>query len=115
VRLVEAVGYLDSISLAESASCVLTDSGGLQEETTFLRVPCLTLRPNTERPITITEGSNRLTTLASLGADLEAAIARRGSGETFPCPALWDGKASERIADALAGPDGLTAATSASG
>ena len=50
VKLVDPVGYLDSISLADSAACVLTDSGGLQEETTFLRVPCLTLRPNTERP-----------------------------------------------------------------
>ena len=74
MRLVEPVGYLDSIGLAESAACVLTDSGGLQEETTFLRVPCLILRPNTERPITITEGSNRLTMLARLTADLDEAI-----------------------------------------
>jgi UDP-N-acetylglucosamine 2-epimerase (non-hydrolysing) len=101
VRLVEPVGYLDSIGLAEAAACVLTDSGGLQEETTFLRVPCLTLRPNTERPVTISQGSNRLTTLARLREDLDAAIARRASGEALPCPALWDGKASERIADAL--------------
>lgn len=101
VKLVEPVGYLDSVGLAEAAACVLTDSGGLQEETTFLRVPCLTLRPNTERPVTISEGSNRLTTLARLRADLEDAIARRESGATPPCPALWDGKASERVADAL--------------
>jgi UDP-N-acetylglucosamine 2-epimerase (non-hydrolysing) len=101
VKLVEPVGYLDSISLAESASCVLTDSGGLQEETTFLRVPCLTLRPNTERPITITEGSNRLTTLDRLRGDLAEAMSRRESAEALPCPTLWDGKASERIADAL--------------
>jgi len=101
VKLIEPVGYLDSIGLAEAAACVLTDSGGLQEETTFLRVPCLTLRPNTERPITISEGSNRLTTLAALRGDLEAALARRAAGEEFPCPALWDGKASERVADAL--------------
>jgi UDP-N-acetylglucosamine 2-epimerase (non-hydrolysing) len=102
VRLVDPVGYLDSIGLAESASCVLTDSGGLQEETTFLRVPCLTLRANTERPITISEGSNRLTTLERLAADLAEAIALRESGSELPCPALWDGRASERIADALA-------------
>ena len=101
VRLIEPVGYLDSISLAESASCVLTDSGGLQEETTFLRVPCLTLRPNTERPITITEGSNRLTTLDRLREDLAGALSRRDSAGALPCPALWDGKASERVADAL--------------
>jgi UDP-N-acetylglucosamine 2-epimerase (non-hydrolysing) len=101
VRLIEPVGYLDSIGLAEAAACVLTDSGGLQEETTFLRVPCLTLRPNTERPVTISEGSNRLTTLASLARDLDDAIALRESGRTLPCPALWDGRASERIAGAL--------------
>lgn len=101
VRLVEPVGYLDSIGLAEAAGCVLTDSGGLQEETTFLRVPCLTLRPNTERPVTISEGSNRLTTLAGLRDDLAAALARRASGQLLPCPALWDGRASERVADAL--------------
>lgn len=102
VRMLEPVGYLDSIGLAEDASCVLTDSGGLQEETTFLRVPCLTLRPNTERPITLTDGSNRLTTLSTLARDLEQAIALRESGRALPCPALWDGQASERIAGALA-------------
>jgi UDP-N-acetylglucosamine 2-epimerase (non-hydrolysing) len=101
MRLVEPVSYLDSIALADQAACVLTDSGGLQEEATFLRVPCLTLRPNTERPITITEGSNRLTTLATLRADLDEAIRRREAGEIFPCPPLWDGRAGERIADAL--------------
>jgi UDP-N-acetylglucosamine 2-epimerase (non-hydrolysing) len=102
VKLVEPVGYLDSIGLAEAAACVLTDSGGLQEEATFLRVPCLTLRPNTERPITISQGSNRLTALASLRGDLDAALAQRESGATLPCPAFWDGRASERVADALA-------------
>jgi UDP-N-acetylglucosamine 2-epimerase (non-hydrolysing) len=101
VRLIEPVGYLDSIGLADAAACVLTDSGGLQEETTFLRVPCLTLRPNTERPVTISQGSNRLTTLAGLRDDLDLALARRASGEPLPCPALWDGKASERVAEAL--------------
>ena len=101
MRLVEPVGYLDSIGLVEQAACVLTDSGGLQEETTYLRVPCLTLRPNTERPVTISQGSNRLTTLSRLRADLEEASRRRESEEELPCPALWDGKAAERIADAL--------------
>jgi UDP-N-acetylglucosamine 2-epimerase (non-hydrolysing) len=102
VKLVEPVGYLDSIGLVESAACVLTDSGGLQEETTYLRVPCLTLRPNTERPITISEGSNRLTTLARLRGDLDGALQLRASGAVPPCPALWDGRAAERVADALA-------------
>jgi UDP-N-acetylglucosamine 2-epimerase (non-hydrolysing) len=101
IRLVEPVGYLDSISLVDQAACVLTDSGGLQEETTFLRVPCLTLRPNTERPVTISQGSNRLTTVATLGADLDEAVRRRESGEQFPRPPLWDGRAAERIADVL--------------
>jgi len=101
VRLVEPVGYLDSVGLTEAAACVLTDSGGLQEETTFLRVPCLTLRPNTERPVTISQGSNRLTTLARLRDDLHEAMKRRESGEALPCPVLWDGRASERITDAL--------------
>ncbi len=101
VKLVEPVGYLDSIGLAEQAACVLTDSGGLQEETTFLHVPCLTLRPNTERPVTISEGSNRLTTLERLAADLDEAMRLRESGRPLPCPALWDGRASERIAEAL--------------
>jgi UDP-N-acetylglucosamine 2-epimerase (non-hydrolysing) len=102
VKLIDPVGYLDSVALVDAAACVLTDSGGLQEESTFLRVPCLTLRPNTERPVTISEGSNRLTALARLRSDLDAAIERRESGEALPCPALWDGKASERIADELA-------------
>jgi UDP-N-acetylglucosamine 2-epimerase (non-hydrolysing) len=101
MKLIEPVGYLDSIGLADQASCVLTDSGGLQEETTFLRVPCLTLRPNTERPVTISLGSNRLTTLATLRADLKAAIRRRETGEQLPCPPLWDGRAAERIAEVL--------------
>jgi UDP-N-acetylglucosamine 2-epimerase (non-hydrolysing) len=101
VRLLDPVGYLDSIGLAEAAACVLTDSGGLQEETTFMRVPCLTLRPNTERPITISEGSNSLTTLARLRNDLDAALERRAKGTRLPCPPLWDGKASERVAEAL--------------
>ncbi len=101
LRLVEPLGYLDNLCLAEQASCVLTDSGGLQEETTFLRVPCLTLRPNTERPVTISQGSNRLTALAGLRADLEEAIRRRDSGEALPAPPLWDGRAGERIADCL--------------
>jgi UDP-N-acetylglucosamine 2-epimerase (non-hydrolysing) len=101
IRLVEPVGYLDSISLVDQAACVLTDSGGLQEETTFLRVPCLTLRPNTERPVTISQGSNRLTTVATLRADLDEAFRRRESGEQFPCPPFWDGRAAERIADVL--------------
>ncbi len=97
VKLVEPVGYLDSIGLAQDAACVLTDSGGLQEETTFLRVPCLTLRPNTERPVTISEGSNRLTTLARACAAIStprSSVARRAPR----CRAPRYGTAAPRIA-----------------
>ena len=99
LKMVPPVGYHDSICLAEHARFVLTDSGGLQEETTFFRTPCLTLRPNTERPITITEGSNRLTNLDSLWADIEAVL--NAPPRIGKVPALWDGKASERIIDTL--------------
>ena len=95
LKVLEPIGYHDSLFLAERARFVLTDSGGLQEETTFLRTPCLTLRPNTERPITITVGSNRLTSLGSLRADIGQALVspdRRGG-----VPPLWDGHTAERV------------------
>lgn len=100
VHLVDPIGYHDSIALTESARVVLTDSGGLQEEATYFRTPCLTLRPNTERPITVTVGSNQLTTPTALLADVTSALGgprRRGS-----CPQLWDGKTAGRILEALA-------------
>jgi UDP-N-acetylglucosamine 2-epimerase (non-hydrolysing) len=94
------VGYLDSIALQASAALVLTDSGGLQEETTVLGVPCLTLRTTTERPITIDEGTNEL-----VGVDparIDAAVSRILAAPPPPRrPALWDGRAAERIVDAL--------------
>ena len=101
VRVVEPLGYLDFLSLVRGASLVVTDSGGIQEETTVLGVPCLTLRPNTERPITITHGTNRLVTPEGLAAAADAALggelARPAEG-----PPLWDGHAGERIAEILA-------------
>jgi UDP-N-acetylglucosamine 2-epimerase (non-hydrolysing) len=100
VRVIPPAGYLDFIALEASARLVLTDSGGVQEETTVLGVPCLTLRDNTERPITVTEGTNRL-----VGRDPERIVAAaRQVIETPPprrSPALWDGHAGERIAAAL--------------
>jgi UDP-N-acetylglucosamine 2-epimerase (non-hydrolysing) len=80
---------------------VVTDSGGIQEETTMLRVPCLTLRPNTERPITITQGTNRLVTVDEMPDVVADVMAGR---VTFPeePPPLWDGKAGLRIAAVLA-------------
>lgn len=97
---IEPVGYHDSIALTESARLVLTDSGGLQEEATYFRTPCLTLRPNTERPITVTVGSNRLTTPERLLEDASEMLSgprRRGA-----CPPEWDGHTAERILRELA-------------
>ena len=97
LQVVEPLGYIDFISLVRGAAVVITDSGGIQEETTVLDVPCLTLRPNTERPITLTAGTNRLVTPGSLGDALDGALAgaqkRIGAG-----PPGWDGHAGERIA-----------------
>jgi UDP-N-acetylglucosamine 2-epimerase (non-hydrolysing) len=95
LKLCKPVGYFESIGLADKARFVLTDSGGLQEETTFLKVPCLTLRPNTERPITITLGTNRLTSLETLENDIKQILT--GNHQPGEIPALWDGLTSERI------------------
>ena len=95
LRILDPIGYHDSLALAENARFVLTDSGGLQEETTFFHTPCLTLRPNTERPITITVGSNRLTTTENLGRDIEKVM--EGPARFGDVPPLWDGQTAERI------------------
>jgi UDP-N-acetylglucosamine 2-epimerase (non-hydrolysing) len=97
LHLIEPLGYLDFMSLAQGAALVVTDSGGIQEETTVLRVPCLTIRPNTERPITITHGTNRLVAPEDV---LSAARTVLANGVVHPAepPPLWDGHAGERIA-----------------
>jgi len=102
LRLTEPAGYLDMLCLQGAARLVLTDSGGIQEETTVLQVPCLTLRESTERPVTITQGSNTL-----VGCDPER-IAEAALGildqeepKTYPVPELWDGRAAGRIAEVL--------------
>jgi UDP-N-acetylglucosamine 2-epimerase (non-hydrolysing) len=95
VRPLEPLGYLDSLNLTRHARFLLTDSGGLQEESTYFRTPCLTLRPNTERPVTITVGSNRLTSVPTLRDDIINLLAApERLGET---PPLWDGRTAERI------------------
>jgi UDP-N-acetylglucosamine 2-epimerase (non-hydrolysing) len=97
------LGYLDFLHLLSEAKLVLTDSGGIQEETTILQVPCLTLRENTERPVTIDQGSNRLVGVnpnAILTAVSEI-LDGSGTGASGRVPDLWDGKASERIVDVL--------------
>lgn len=99
IKLLEPIGYHDSLCLTESARVVITDSGGLQEEATYFRTPCLTLRPNTERPITITVGSNKLTSTPTLKADFEQAL--KGPDRRGAVPTFWDGKAAGRIIDAL--------------
>jgi len=98
-ELLEPLGYLDFLALTEAARLVLTDSGGVQEETTYLGIPCLTLRENTERPITITEGTNRLLKPAGLVAAAREALA--GKWPTGRRPALWDGHAADRAAKSL--------------
>jgi UDP-N-acetylglucosamine 2-epimerase (non-hydrolysing) len=97
VQIIEPLGYLDFLTLMDQARVVFTDSGGIQEETTVLGVPCLTFRENTERPITVTEGTNRLIGLdpCRLAVALEELL--QGKGPTGKIPELWDGRAAERI------------------
>ncbi|MGI9211125.1 MAG: non-hydrolyzing UDP-N-acetylglucosamine 2-epimerase [Methylococcaceae bacterium] len=99
IKLIAPVAYLDSIKLLDAARFVLTDSGGLQEESTCLGKPCLTLRENTERPITLTHGTNRLTRPETLSRDM--AILLEASQGAPPALELWDGKTAERIIKAL--------------
>ena len=108
VRLTEPLGYLDFVALMAQARLVLTDSGGVQEETTVLGVPCLTARTTTERPVTVSEGTNRLVDPYDQGAVLAAAqSAMRGPRSGMPThngkrPELWDGHAAGRIVTAIA-------------
>jgi UDP-N-acetylglucosamine 2-epimerase (non-hydrolysing) len=101
LMLSEPLGYVDFLSLLADANAVLTDSGGIQEETTYLGIPCFTLRDNTERPVTVTSGTNTL-----LGLDpsaIERIPVLLGEGRRTPIgpPPLWDGRAAQRIADVI--------------
>jgi UDP-N-acetylglucosamine 2-epimerase (non-hydrolysing) len=102
VRLLEPMGYIDFLALTEAAGAVLTDSGGIQEETTYLGIPCLTLRPSTERPITLTQGTNRLVS-RQRRAILDAVQVSQSAQQSRDrrCPELWDGRAAERIAQIM--------------
>jgi UDP-N-acetylglucosamine 2-epimerase (non-hydrolysing) len=103
VTLIEPVGYLDFLSLEADARAVLTDSGGVQEETTYLNVPCFTLRDNTERPVTVRAGTNEVIGLAPQRiAEIPAKLGAGAKRVTEP-PPLWDGRAAERIAELVAG------------
>jgi UDP-N-acetylglucosamine 2-epimerase (non-hydrolysing) len=99
IHVRDPLGYLEFMALVRGAAAVITDSGGVQEETTLLRVPCLTLRPNTERPVTITSGSNRLVPPENL-ADLAPLVLKACAGGPYAgeLPPLWDGQAGPRIA-----------------
>lgn len=103
LHLLEPLPYIEFLALQRRAAVVITDSGGIQEETTYLGVPCLTLRSNTERPVTVTLGTNVL-----IGADLgrlslELSKILEGKGKKGTLPPLWDGHAAERIAEVLRG------------
>lgn len=106
LRLLEPLSYTDMLSLTDAAAVVLTDSGGLQEETTALGVPCVTLREQTERPVTITQGTNRLSdwplTVSGVLSTCDSAIRERPLRVSSPRPDGWDGNAANRIVDALA-------------
>lgn len=99
LRILDPIGYHDSLCLTENARLVLTDSGGLQEESTFFRTPCLTLRPNTERPVTVTVGSNKLTDPERLAGDLDEVFRREPRFGKIP--QFWDGRAADRIVKAV--------------
>ena len=99
--ITEPLGYLEFLALQSKARFVITDSGGIQEETTYLGVPCLTVRDNTERPVTITMGTNVL-----VGREMERLLDEvdqilSGKSKSAQVPPLWDGHAAERIADVI--------------
>lgn len=98
-KIVEPLRYREFIALEKNPKFVITDSGGVQEETTYLTIPCLTLRPNTERPITITEGTNELATIENMESKIESIFA--GNWKQGKIPELWDGKAGQRIVHIL--------------
>jgi len=101
LHLIDAVGYIEFLALQKKAALVITDSGGIQEETTFLGIPCLTVGDNTERPITVWEGTNKLIQINEIEYEVEQIL--RGNGKKGKIPDLWDGKAAGRILNILEG------------
>jgi UDP-N-acetylglucosamine 2-epimerase (non-hydrolysing) len=101
LRLIEPAPYIEFLALQRGAAVVITDSGGIQEETTYLGVPCLTLRSNTERPVTVTTGTNVLVGQDREKLRHELTKIYEGNGKAGAIPPLWDGHAADRIADVL--------------
>lgn len=101
--MVEALGYLDFVNLMQNARLVMTDSGGVQEETTYLGVPCLTLRENTERPATVIQGSNKIVGLnpTNVLQYVENCLAQGSVKKPRKVPELWDGKAAIRVVEVI--------------
>tara|TARA_R110002096_G_scaffold6305_4_gene29248 strand:+ start:6618 stop:7715 length:1098 start_codon:yes stop_codon:yes gene_type:complete len=99
IKLLDPVPYIRFMNLVTGARLVITDSGGLQEETTYLRIPCLTMRENTERPVTVTQGTNKLVNSGNLAGNLASILA--GDWAEGEVPPLWDGKTAERAVEAL--------------
>lgn len=100
LQLLTPLPYIDFMNVMTGARLVITDSGGLQEETTYLGIPCLTVRENTERPVTVTLGSNELVTAADLPANVRKIL--DGDWKKCSCPPLWDGNTASRAVDSLA-------------
>lgn len=96
---IEPLGYMQFIHLVSRSMFALTDSGGIQEETTYLNIPCLTVRPNTERPVTVWEGSNKLIKLDEIATEVQLIL--DSNGKTGTTPKFWDGKTAERIVKML--------------
>ncbi len=92
---IEPLGYLQFVNLVQHAKFALTDSGGIQEETTYMNIPCLTVRPNTERPVTVWEGSNKLIKTEDIIPEIELIL--QGKGKTGNRPKFWDGETADRI------------------
>ena len=101
IKLLDPLGYIDFMSLQKNSSVVITDSGGIQEESSYFGVPCLTVRDSTERPITITHGSNKLIGNSYTNIVREAKKCIEIKKISSSIPDLWDGKASERILDSI--------------